>query len=615
LTWEAWLTLAVMAGVLVGLIRNVAPSDALFMAGVVTLGAVGVITPQEAFAGFTNPGVLTIAALFIVAGAMRETGALDTIGAMLLGRAKSERGALVRIALPVTALSAFLNNTPVVAMLIPMVATWCKNNRVSPSRLLLPLSYMAILGGTCTLIGTSTHLIVNGLMYKAAEEHTLLAQALDGEAARAHLDLAESLHPMALFELSWVGLPFVVVGLLYLLFVGRRLLPARKDLTEQLSESSREYLVNMQIEPGCRLAGQRVEEAGLRRLPGLFLIEVARGDQFFTPVGPDLLLQAGDVLTFTGVVATIVDLERIAGLVPVTDQSFQTKAAERRDRWLCEAVVSNTSPLIGETIRDADFRALYNAVVIAVHRGGERLSGRVGDMVLQVGDTLLLQTAPHFIRAHRNNRDFFLVSDISGARAVRHERAWVSIALMLLLIGLMATGIVSTIMAAFLVAGLMIAARCISVGVARQTVDWQTLITIGAALGLGRALEASGCAEMLARGVAGLAGHWGPFTVLAGTYIATRIVTELVTTRAAAVLMFPLAVSTAVALGVDARPFVMATTFAAAASFVTPTAYTTNMLVYGPGGYRFTDFIKVGLPLDIVLTVMAIGIIPRVWPF
>jgi di/tricarboxylate transporter len=418
---------------------------------------------------------------------------------------------------------------------------------------------------------------------------------------------------MGLFELSYVGIPYCIVGVLYLYFVGYRLLPERKDPLDRLSESYREYLANMRIEDGCRLVGQQVQEAGLRQLPGLFLIEIVREGEIIAPIAPDQLLHAGDVLTFTGAVSTIVELERIPGMVSVADGGYENKGS--RDRMLCESVVSNTSPVQGKTIRDADFRATYNAAVVAVHRGGQRLMGRVGDIVLHAGDTLLLQTGPHFVRAHRNNPDFLLISGVDDSRPFQHEKAAVSLGLLALLILLMATGVVPIVIAAFVVAGLMIVTRCISASEARQSVDWQTLITIGAAFGMAKALENSGGVAWIAEVAVGSVGAWGPVAILCAIYFITSMVTEVVTNNAAAALLFPFAIAMADQLDVSARPFVMAIAFAASASFITPIGYQTNLMVYGPGGYRLTDFVRVGAPLNLILLVVATLLIPMAWPF
>lgn len=597
--WEAYFCLGLLAVVFIGLSTNRAP-DALLVGAVVIALVTGIISPQEAFAGFANKGMLTVAALYVVAAGLRETGALDRIGELVLGGARQERTVLARMAGSVTVMSAFLNNTPIVAMFIPILGSWCKKHDVAPSRLLLPLSYMCILGGTCTLIGTSTNLVVNGLMM---------------ETSQADPTYAETLRPMGLFEMSAVGVPYALVGIAYLYFVGGRLLPNRTDLIDKLSDKSREYLVNMQVESACGLIGKNLEEAGLRHLRGLFLVEVTRGEDVITPVPPDLVLRSGDVLTFTGVINTIVELERIPGLVPLGDGGYETGNVSKRGRIMCEAVISTNSPIVGKSIRDADFRAAYNAAIIAVHRGGERLQGKIGDVVLRPGDTLLMQTGPHFARANRNNPDFLLVSGVENSRPVRSDKAVLSIAFLGVLVTLMATGLMDIVAAAFLVAGLMVFSRCISVADARQSVDVQTLITIAAAFGMATALENSGCVEFISGKVVSNLKGFGPYVVLAAVYILTSIVTETVTNNAAAALLFPFAVAFAGQMGVSPRPFVMAVAFAASASFMTPLGYQTNLMVFGPGGYKFSDFVRVGLPLNLLLLCCAVLLIPRVWPF
>lgn len=586
---DAWVTLGVVAVVFVALLRNLAPPDIIFLGATAFLALAGIITPEEAFAGFSNPGMLTIGMLFVVAAGLRETGVLDYLGHRVLGGARTERGVLVRLAAVVVPLSAFINNTPVVAMSVPVVMDWCRRHRVSPSRLLIPLSYLAILGGSCTLIGTATNLVVNGMMIGAG---------------------MESMH---LFEITPMGLPFVAIGFCYLHFAGRRLLPDRQELLEQLGESRREYLAEMLIEPGCRLIGQTVEAAGLRHLPGLFLIEIVRDGQLLAPVGPDDVLQSGDQLVFTGVVSSIVELEKIPGLVPAADPSYEVTPRKQRQRQLCEAVVSVRSPLIGKTIRDADFRATYGAAVIAVHRGGSRLKQKIGDIRLRPGDTLLLQARPHFHRAYRNDPSFYLVSTVEEYRALRRDRAWIAVALFAGLIALMTTRLVPTLVAASLAAVAMVGVRCIAPGEARRSVDWQVLVTIAAAFGLGIAIKNSGAAEALAGGVVQLTSGLGARGALAAIYLLGMLLAMLITSTAAAVLLFPLCLETARLTGADPQPFLIALILSASASLMTP-IYQTNMMVYGPGGYRFTDFLKAGAILSILLWVTAMVLIPVFWP-
>lgn len=603
LGWEAWLSIGVVLVILIALAREMAPTDALLVGGAVILGLTRVITPQEVFAGFSNTGMLTVAGLYVVVAALRETGALNTMGSLLLGKTTTERGVFLKMSAAVTTISAFLNNTPIVAMMLPILMGWCRKNSVSPSKLLMPLSFLTILGGTCTLIGTSTNLVVNGLLIDASKN------------AAADVELANSLRPMTLFELSYVGIPCAIAGILYLFFIGRRLLPDRKDLIERLGQNAREYLVNMRIAQGCKLIGKRVEEAGLRHLQGLFLIEILRGDEVISPVGPDQVMHEGDMLTFTGVVGHIVDLEQIPGLIPAGDETYQEHASTRRGIQLCEAVISGTSPLIGVNIREANFRSLYNAAVVAVHRGGERLKGKLGDIILRNGDTLLLQAGANFAKAFRNHPDFFLVSSVEGTRPIRHDKMWLSLALLAVFVVLLTTEIVDTAIAAFLVAGLMVASRCISANDARRSVDYQTLITIGASFAIGKALMTSGAVHGIAETLVHSMGSYGPHAVLFVVYAMTLMTTELITNNAAAVLMFPFAVELARTLGVDPRPFAMAVTMAASNAFSLPLGYQTHLMVYGPGGYKFRDFVRVGLPLDIICLIVAVALIPYVWKF
>lgn len=597
LPWEGWATLGVTALIVCALIKNWAPADAVFLGATVLLAALKIITPEQAFSGFSNPGVLTIAALFVVAAALRETGVLNYIGDHLLGHSVSEKGALGRLAILVVPLSALVNNTPIVAMMVPVIIDWCRKRLISPSRLLIPLSYLAILGGTCTLIGTSTNLIIHGLL-------------LNEESMRQGAAMG-----LQFFEIGKIGVLFTLVGTTYLMFVGPILLPKRKELLEQLGDSRREYLVELLVENNCRLIGQTVETAGLRQLPGLFLIEIDRDGSIIAPVTPDEIIHSQDRMVFTGIVSTIVDLEKIPGLRPATDQSYHLSPAQRRGRLLSEAVISPTSPLIGKSIRNANFRAMYNAAVVAVHRNGSRVTNKVGNIILNPGDTLLLQTGTHFSQAHRNNPDFYLVSDVEDSHPLRHERAGIAVVVFLALLTLMVFNVLNPMITSFIAAGVMVGTRCVSAASARKSIEWQVLITIAAAFGVGSAIQASTLGNVAAQALVAITHQWGPHATLAAVYITTVLVTEVITNNAAAVLMFPLCLQTATVLGVQERPFIIALALAASASFASPVGYQTNMMVYGPGGYRFTDFLRIGLPLNIILCVVAIVGIPYIWPF
>ncbi len=580
-----------VACIVVSLLRNLGPPDMIFIGATALLAFMGIISPREAFAGFSNPGMLTVAALFVVAAALRDTGVLDVLGHRLLGRARTVKGVITRLGALVVPSSAFLNNTPIVAMFIPIVLDWSRRNRVPASRLLIPISYLAILGGTCTLIGTSTNLVMHGLM------------------------INDGLPGIGLFELSRIGIPFALVGLVYLLTIGQRLLPERKELLEQLSEARKEYLLEMLVQPGCRLAGQTVEEAGLRNLPGLYLIEIDRAGRVIGPVRPDDVINENDRLIFTGIVSSIIELEKIPGLVPAADPEYEIAPDQQVKRRLVEVVISVSSPLVGKTIREADFRTIYGAAVVAVHRSGRRIKQKIGNIELRPGDTLLLQVRPYFTRLHRNDSSFYLISDVAEWRPLRRNRAIPALLVFAgLLIG-MTSNIVPHVVVAILAAFMMVFLRCISSADARQSIEWQVVLTIGAAFGVGAALQNSGAAAAIAALVVNFTADIGPVAALAVVYLLTILVTELITNNAAAVLIYPFAIEIALGFGVDARPFLIAVVLAASASFATPIGYQTNMMVYGAGGYRFTDFLKIGLPLSVITWLMAVLLIPVFWPF
>jgi len=591
MTIDAWITLAVVGVLLVTLIRDYAPPDLTFLGAAAILAACKIITPEEAFAGFSNPGMLTVAFLFVVAAGLRETGVLDFLGRRVLGGVSTESGALLRLSVVVLPMSAFLNNTPIVAMFVPVVIDWCRRNRISPSKMLIPLSFLTILGGTCTLIGTSTNLVVDGLMIKS------------------------NMPGMSLFELARIGIPYAIIGTFYLYVFGSRLLPERTELLEQLSNTRREYLIEMRVTEGCPLDGKTVQAGGLRHLPGLFLIEIDREEQVIAPVQPDDVIRIGDRLVFTGIVSGIVELEKIYGLLPIADSNYEVSPKGQRDRRLCEAVISESSPLNGKTIRDAEFRANYGAAVVAVHRSGKRIEQKIGDISLRPGDTLLLQTRPKFLQAHRHDPAFYLVSSVADWRPIRRDRAWVAAAVFLVLLVLMTTGAIPIVLSTALAAVMMVVLGCLSSSDARQNIEWNVLITIGAAFGIGSALQNSGLAGLIAKSVVESTHAWGPIAALAMIYILGSIITELITNNAAAVLLFPFCVETARIYDVDSRPFLIALTLAASASFMTPIGYQTNMMVYGPGGYRFSDYLRIGAPLNIILGIVAVVLIPYFWPF
>ncbi len=594
--WEAWLTLLVAFTLLVTLALRVAATDLLAVACLGILIVVQVVTGtpnlpdvRSAVVGFGDSGLITVALLFAVVAGLEFTGGTELATGWFLKKAKTLRGAQLRLLFPVAGLSAFLNNTPVVAAMLPVVGDLSKRIPGSNSRLLLPLSYATILGGMCTLMGTSTNLIVAG-------KYTLMSNG----------------KTLGFFEPIWVGLPATLVGVTYIIFASKWLLPDRKPAVS-MADDPRQYTVEMQVEVGGPLVDKTLEEAGLRNLPGLYVAEIQRDSSVITAVGPSERLRADDVLILVGALDSVVDLRKIRGLTTADDQSRKLNVPAW-NRTLVEAVVSPRCALLGKSIREGRFRSHYGAAVVAVARGGRRLSGKLGDVQLEVGDVLLLETTPGFVQRRSESHDFYLVSKVDHAIIRRPEKAWASLAVLLAMVIIASATRVGILPAALMAAIAMIGLRCCTTSEARRSIDWPVLIVIGAAIGIGNALGVSGAATGIASGLLDLANRH-PLGSLAAIYLATMLCTEMITNNAAAVLMFEIAWKAAESLGVSEMPFVIAVMIAASASFMTPFGYQTNMMVYGIGGYRLSDYVRLGLPLNLIVFAVSMVVIPMVWPF
>ena len=586
---DAWLAMTVVAAVFPLMAFTRLGPDMVLLGAVVLLLTLGVIDTNQALGGFSNSGLFTVAFMYVLVTAIRQTGGIDLIIRVVLGRPTSERGALARLLLPVASMSGFLNNTPVVATYIPAVISWSRRLSMPSHRFLMPLSFASILGGTVTLFGTSTNLVVHGMLTSRYPELS-----------------------MGLFDIAWVGVPVAVVGLVYLWWLAPRLLPDRRGLA-QAFDNPREFTIEMEVDAKGPLVDKSVEEAGLRHLQELFLVEIERAGNIVSVVGPGEKLKGGDRLVFAGTSAAAVELQQIRGLIP-SRQGESSLSKDFKERRLVEAVVSDQCQFVGQRIRDGHFRTLYGAAVLAVCRNGERVAGNLGQIRLQPADVLLLEARPPFIERHRQSRDFLLISQVNGAARPVHEKAWLAWTILLGVVALASFGAMSMLNAAMLGAALAVISGCCSIGAAKRGLDTQVLLTIAASFGLGAALESSGAAAYLAGGALGLA-DGNPLLLLIGTYVLVALLTELVTNNAAAVITFPIVLASAESLGVNPMPFVVAVMFAASASFLTPIGYQTNLMVYGPGGYRFGDFLRVGGLLNLLVAVVALVLIPLIWPF
>jgi di/tricarboxylate transporter len=398
---------------------------------------------------------------------------------------------------------------------------------------------------------------------------------------------------------------------LFVVATNKWLLPDRRPAIGQFGDP-REYSVEMLVDPNGPLAGKTIEEAGLRQLPHTFLAEIERGGELLAAVAPEVVLRADDRLVFVGVIGAVVDLQKIRGLKPATNQIFKLDSP-RSDRCLIEAVVSHRCPIVGRSIREGEFRSLYNAVVIAVARSGERVNTKIGDIVLQAGDTLLLEAKPSFAEQQRNSHHFYLVSRVEESSPINYDRAYLAIAILVAMILTASLSGLGMLKSAMIAAGLMILTRCCTSVQARRSVEWKIILTVAAAFALGTAVEKSGLARVIALQITSAAAG-DPLLSLAAIYGGTLLLTELISHSAAVSLLFPIALGTAQSLGIDYMPFVAAVTVAGSLGFATPLGYQTHMMVYGPGGYRLADFMRIGIPMDILCWILAMLTIPQVFP-
>lgn len=584
MSWEAWLTLAVIVITVILLIREVTAPSGIILGGVVVLLVTGVIGPGEALAGFSNPAPVTVAGLYVVAAGIERTGVLNRLVDMALGRSAGERANLARLLIPSAGASAFLNNTPIVAMLSPAVSRWAQRAGRSVSRLLMPLSFAAILGGMVTVIGTSTNIVVSGLLQDSEFE------------------------PLGFFEVAKLGLPVAVLGLVALVLLAPVALPERRSARRDI-EDIREYMVEMTVIPHGPIDGMTVEEAGLRHLAGVFLVQVERDGLIVGAVAPEFVLGGEDILRFVGNALEVADLQERPGIEPAASSAGGIPPGRMA---FFEAVVGVGSPLVGRSLRDIGFRQHYQAAVLAIHRADQRVPGKLGDAHLRVGDTLLVLGSAEFRSRWHGSSDFLLISRLDEADPVRGNKALPASLIGLTVIVLAALGVVSILEASLVGAFAMVLAGVLSPGEARAAVDLDVIVLIAASFGLGAALSTTGLASSLAGGiVSGLEGLGGP-AVLIGVFLATAALTEMITNNAAAVLLFPIAIAVATETGGDPRAFAVTVALAASASFLTPIGYQTNTMVWGPGGYQFGDYARLGAPLTLI-AVAVVGVVAPLW--
>lgn len=552
----------------------------------------GTISTEQALSGFSNEGMLTVLLLFIVAGGIQKHGIIENFIYRILGDSKSLRSSMVKLLAPISLASGFLNNTPIVVTLTPILRDWAKDNGFAPSKLLIPLSYATILGGTITLIGTSTNLIVHGLLINAGVEG------------------------FSFFTMAVVGLPIAVVGLIYILTVGYKILPEYLGAEDTIRKEAKEFLAEATIGEKFEHINDKIITASKNSLKGIYIIEIIRydGERIF-PVNANTIIRKGDNIIFSATLNRIAEVEKLKGVSLDTGTDESLEVLQNDKHHLVEAVVSHNSGLLGKTIRSSMFRSTYNAGVIAVHRNNQRITSRVGDIVLKPGDTLLLLAEDSFVQEHQHSHNFYVVSTVNPPERLKQSniKGFLALGLLLVMILSVTLGLLTMFEAMLIAVVLLIITRLINWTEILTYIQFDVILLIASAFGIGAAMTQSGLAQFIAENMLAFARPLGILGVIFIVYIVTNIFTELITNSAAAVLMFPIAFEIASQLDVPYMGLIVTIAIAASCSFITPIGYQTNLIVYGPGGYKFSDYIKIGAPLVFITMIMTSTIVYFVW--
>jgi len=590
LDFDSIIVIVVLFFIIISLYKDLIGTAFTFIIAVVILGVFQILTPSEILNGFANEQVAVILMLLLLGDLFTKTEFIENIFDRIFRKAKSPRGFLIRMMIWVGPFSAFLNNTPLVAIMMPYVHSWTAKKKLSPAKFLIPLSYAAILCGMITLIGTSTNLIVNGFV--------------------SEQEIIPNLPPLNIFDFAWVGIPMLIVGFLYIIFIGYRLLPEGKDILSSFKENSREYIVEAQIRESSTLIGKTIFEAGLRNLNGLYLYEIIRDDKRIRAVTHNEILKEEDHLFFAGDTNNIADMVNSdTGLtLPLVGMLKKKKHTE-----VVEVVVSHNSSLISKTVKEANFRGKYDAAIIAIHRNRERISGKIGSVKIKAGDVLLILAGNDMTNRSVDTQDFYFISKVKDFNRLDRLKSIVLLVGIIIAIVLKAAGIVSLFMIVLVLLLLLTALKIASAKDIYKHFDYNLAIIIASALAFGTAMIKSGVADIAAHSFISVFKPFGNIGLLFGIYLITTLLASFITNAAAVAIIFPISLTMALTLHLNPMPFILVVAYAAAANFMTPIGYQTNLMVYGPGGYTFKDFFRVGFPLTLLYMIGTVLILS--WRF
>jgi di/tricarboxylate transporter len=594
-----YITIAILALTFALLIKSKIPPVAIFV-GALTLTITFRLAPlNQSLNGFSNPGMLTVGALLMVAAGMYRTGAITLITEKLIGRPRSVIAAQAKILPPVAVGSAFLNNTPLVAMFIPVIRDLAKISRLPAPRLYIPLSFASILGGTCTLIGTSTNLIVAGLVID------LLAR---------NDPSTPPLRQIGMFDLTWIGLPAAIAGIVFMILISRFLLPGTKE-ADSKAEITRLYGAEFRATANSPLIGRTLEDLGYINPLGFKLLALKRNGADEVVIKPETKLQAGDVLVLSAMLEAIPDLWGTDGLEPVYGTGVREMVTARHSRRLVEVVVSRRAMALGRKIKELPLpESRIQASIIAISRGGGPIDGPMSEVRVKAGDIAVLEVGEPFFDENQRHMQFSLVRRLTGARIKRYDRATYATQITIAMVVVAAFGWMTMLNAALLASGAMILTGCMNLRDAGRSLDFKTLIIIASAIGLEAAVTGSGLSDKVAD-ILTLIGGNNAYIALTVVFLGCIVMDTMITNVASAVFMFPIAMAMAGNLGVNGMPFAITVMVGASCSFISPMGYQTNLMVYGPGRYQFTDFVKIGIPMTVVVGIITIILAPIVWPF